>query len=76
MFLSVRFVGVMGDGRKYDWVVFLRVVEIIDFMIVYWAYLSYDFFGRVFNRIINEVNGIFRVVYDISGKSLVIIEWE
>lgn len=76
VFLLVCFVGVMGDGCKYDWVVFLCVVEIIDFMIVYWVYLLYDFFGCVFNCIINEVNGIFCVVYDISGKLLVIIEWE
>lgn len=58
MFLPVRSVGVMGDGRKYDWVVSLRAVETIDFMTAHWAHLPYDFLGRVSNRIINEVNGI------------------
>ena len=64
VFLPVRSVGVMGDGRKYDWVVSLRAVETIDFMTAHWAHLPYDFLGRVSNRIINEVNGISRVVYD------------
>lgn len=68
VFLPVRSVGVMGDGRKYDWVVSLRAVETIDFMTAHWAHLPYDFLGRVSNRIINEVAGISRVVYDISGK--------
>ncbi len=58
VFLPVRSVGVMGDGRKYDWVVSLRAVETIDFMTAHWAHLPYDFLGRVSNRIINEVNGI------------------
>ncbi len=71
-----RSVGVMGDGRKYDWVVSLRAVETIDFMTAHWAHLPYDFLGRVSNRIINEVNGISRVVYDISGKPPATIEWE
>ncbi len=75
-FLPVRSVGVMGDGRKYDWVVSLRAVETIDFMTAHWAHLPYDFLGRVSNRIINEVNGISRVVYDISGKPPATIEWE
>lgn len=76
VFFSVRSVGVMGDGRKYDWVVSLRAVETIDFMTAHWAHLPYDFLGHVSNRIINEVNGISRVVYDISGKPPATIEWE
>lgn len=76
VFLPVRSVGVMGDGRKYDWVVSLRAVETIDFMTAHWAHLPYDFLGRVSNRIINEVAGISRVVYDISGKPPATIEWE
>ncbi|USS94959.1 glutamine-hydrolyzing GMP synthase [Serratia symbiotica] len=76
VFLPVRSVGVMGDGRKYDLVVSLRAVETIDFMTAHWAHLPYDFLGRVSNRIINEVNGISRVVYDISGKPPATIEWE
>jgi len=76
VFLPVRSVGVMGDGRKYDWVVSLRAVETIDFMTAHWAHLPYDFLGRVSNRIINEVGGISRVVYDISGKPPATIEWE
>jgi GMP synthase (glutamine-hydrolysing) len=76
VFLPVRSVGVMGDMRKYDWVVSLRAVETIDFMTARWAHLPYDFLGKVSNRIINEVNGISRVVYDISGKPPATIEWE
>ncbi|KER04006.1 glutamine-hydrolyzing GMP synthase [Photorhabdus temperata] len=76
VFLPVRSVGVMGDGRKYDWVVSLRAVETVDFMTAHWAHLPYDFLGRVSNRIINEVNGISRVVYDVSGKPPATIEWE
>ena len=64
----MKSVGVMGDGRKYDWVISLRAVETIDFMTAHWAHLPYDLLGKVSNRIINEVNGISRVVYDISGK--------
>ncbi|QJR82049.1 glutamine-hydrolyzing GMP synthase [Alteromonas pelagimontana] len=76
VFLPVRSVGVMGDARKYDWVVSLRAVETIDFMTAHWAHLPYDFLGKVSNRIINEINGISRVVYDISGKPPATIEWE
>ncbi|KYP97792.1 GMP synthase [Sodalis-like endosymbiont of Proechinophthirus fluctus] len=76
VFLPVRSVGVMGDGRKYDWVVSLRAVETIDFMTTHWAHLPYEFLGRVSNRIINEIDGISRVVYDISGKPPSTIEWE
>jgi GMP synthase (glutamine-hydrolysing) len=76
VFLPVRSVGVMGDARKYDWVVSLRAVETIDFMTAHWAHLPYEFLGKVSNRIINEINGISRVVYDISGKPPATIEWE
>ncbi|GAC27928.1 glutamine-hydrolyzing GMP synthase [Brumicola pallidula] len=76
VFLPVKSVGVMGDMRKYDWVVSLRAVETIDFMTAHWAHLPYDFLGKVSNRIINEVDGISRVVYDISGKPPATIEWE
>ncbi|XOD70069.1 MAG: glutamine-hydrolyzing GMP synthase [Sodalis sp. (in: enterobacteria)] len=76
VFLPVRSVGVMGDERKYYWVVSLRAVETIDFMTAHWAHLPYEFLGRVSNRIINEIDGISRVVYDISGKPPATIEWE
>jgi len=76
VFLPVRSVGVMGDARKYDWVVSLRAVETVDFMTAHWAHLPYDFLGKVSNRIINEIDGISRVVYDISGKPPATIEWE
>lgn len=76
VFLPVKSVGVMGDMRKYDWVVSLRAVETIDFMTAHWAHLPYDFLGKVSNRIINEIDGISRVVYDISGKPPATIEWE
>ncbi|MDQ2068696.1 glutamine-hydrolyzing GMP synthase [Natronospira bacteriovora] len=76
VFLPVRSVGVMGDGRRYDWVVALRAVETIDFMTARWAHLPYDFLDHVSRRIINEVRGISRVTYDISGKPPATIEWE
>jgi GMP synthase (glutamine-hydrolysing) len=76
VFLPVRSVGVMGDGRRYDYVVALRAVETIDFMTARWARLPYDFLDKVVHRIINEVRGISRVVYDISGKPPATIEWE
>jgi len=76
VFLPVKSVGVMGDGRKYDWVVALRAVETIDFMTAQWAHLPYDFLDLVSRRIINEIDGISRVVYDISGKPPATIEWE
>ncbi|MDP0265567.1 glutamine-hydrolyzing GMP synthase [Glaesserella parasuis] len=76
VFLPVKSVGVMGDGRKYDWAVSLRAVETIDFMTAHWAHLPYDLLGKISNRIINEVNGISRVVYDVSGKPPATIEWE
>ena len=76
VFLPVKSVGVMGDARKYDWVISLRAVETIDFMTAHWAHLPYELLGKVSNRIINEINGISRVVYDISGKPPATIEWE
>ncbi|MEF9995686.1 MAG: glutamine-hydrolyzing GMP synthase, partial [Burkholderiaceae bacterium] len=76
VFLPVKSVGVMGDGRTYEWVVSLRAVQTSDFMTAHWAHLPYDLLGRVSNRIINEVRGINRVVYDISGKPPATIEWE
>ncbi len=76
VFLPVRSVGVMGDGRRYDWVVALRAVETIDFMTARWAHLPYEFLEHVSLRIINEVEGISRVTYDISGKPPATIEWE
>jgi len=76
VFLPVRSVGVMGDGRRYDWVIALRAVETIDFMTARWAHLPYDFLDLVSRRIINETAGISRVVYDISGKPPATIEWE
>ena len=76
VFLPVKSVGVMGDGRRYDYVVSLRAVETIDFMTARWAHLPYSFLGLVSNRIINEVDGISRVTYDISGKPPATIEWE
>ena len=76
VFLPVRSVGVMGDGRTYEWVVSLRAVQTTDFMTAHWAHLPHELLGRVSNRIINEVRGINRVVYDISGKPPATIEWE
>jgi GMP synthase (glutamine-hydrolysing) len=76
VFLPVKSVGVMGDGRTYDYVVALRAVQTQDFMTAHWAHLPHDLLGRVSNRIINEVRGINRVVYDISGKPPATIEWE
>ena len=76
VFLPVRSVGVMGDGRTYEHVVALRAVQTEDFMTARWAELPYDLLAKVSNRIINEVRGINRVVYDISGKPPATIEWE
>jgi len=76
VFLPVKSVGVMGDGRTYEYVVALRAVETQDFMTAHWAELPHSLLARVSNRIINEVRGINRVVYDISGKPPATIEWE
>ncbi|WP_131781466.1 glutamine-hydrolyzing GMP synthase [Legionella gresilensis] len=76
VFLPIKSVGVMGDGRRYDFVICLRAVETIDFMTAHWAHLPWDFLGQVSNRIINEVPGVSRVTYDISGKPPATIEWE
>jgi GMP synthase (glutamine-hydrolysing) len=76
VFLPVRSVAVMGDGRRYDYVISLRAVETIDFMTAHWARLPYDFLDVCSRRICNEVAGISRVVYDISGKPPATIEWE
>jgi GMP synthase (glutamine-hydrolysing) len=76
VFLPVKSVGVMGDGRTYEWVIALRAVQTQDFMTAHWAHLPHELLGRVSNRVINEVRGINRVVYDISGKPPATIEWE
>ncbi len=76
VFLPVRSVGVVGDARRYDHVIALRAVETVDFMTAHWARLPYDFLDRVSRRIINEVPGVSRVAYDISGKPPATIEWE
>ena len=76
VFLPVKSVGVTGDGRRYDYVIALRAVETIDFMTARWAHLPYDFLDHVSRRIINEIPGISRVTYDISGKPPATIEWE
>jgi GMP synthase (glutamine-hydrolysing) len=76
VFLPVRSVGVVGDGRAYEWVIALRAVETIDFMTAHFAHLPYAFLDAVSTRIINELPGISRVVYDISGKPPATIEWE
>lgn len=76
VFLPVKSVGVMGDGRRYDYVICLRAVQTTDFMTAHWAQLPWDFLSHVSNRIINEVTGVSRVTYDISGKPPATIEWE
>ncbi len=76
VFLPVKAVGVMGDGRTYDYVIALRAVQTQDFMTAHWAELPYTLLAKVSNRIINEIRGINRVTYDITGKPPGTIEWE
>ncbi|MEA1050701.1 glutamine-hydrolyzing GMP synthase [Lamprobacter modestohalophilus] len=76
VFLPVRSVGVVGDNRCYEHVIALRAVETIDFMTARWAHLPYDFLEHVSTRIVNEVPGVSRVVYDVTGKPPGTIEWE
>ena len=76
VFLPVRSVAVLGDARAYDYVIALRAVETVDFMTATWTHLPYEALGAISNRIINEVRGVSRVVYDISGKPPATIEWE
>lgn len=76
VFLPVNSVGVVGDARQYAPVIALRAVETTDFMTAHWAHLPYDFLAHVSHRIVNEIHGISRVVYDISGKPPATIEWE
>ena len=76
VFLPVKSVGVVGDARRYEYVIALRAVQTVDFMTARWAHLPYDLLETVSNRIINEISGISRVTYDISGKPPATIEWE
>ena len=76
VFLPVKSVGVVGDGRRYEWVIAIRAVQTIDFMTARWAHLPYELMETVSNRIINEISDISRVTYDISGKPSATIEWE
>jgi len=74
--LPVQSVGVMGDARTYDDVLAVRAVETEDFMTADWSHLPYEVLARISTRVINEVRGINRVVYDVSSKPPATIEWE
>ena len=76
VYLPVSSVGVVGDQRRYDHVIALRAVQTVDFMTARWAHLPYELLEHLSSRIINEVAGVSRVVYDISGKPPATIEWE
>ena len=76
MFLPVKSVGVVGDARRYEYVISLRAVKTVDFMTAHFSHLPFDFLEHVSRRIINEVNGVSRVAYDISSKPPATIEWE